>query len=161
MLYRCWTIKCKTEGCGVYLTLDVIELDKKYRHTLLPPLVPFNMTCCECNASHIYTAADVEERNVDNPSLTKPCIAFLDSVAKGTWPDSDTAGFSDADGKAVAGVFWHSAGYILDRNGRRRGIEPDAPGWYYWCEGPDQFRYLHGPFTTKAQADFYLEENAM
>lgn len=157
MVYRCWTVKCKTEDCGVCLTLDVIGQDEKYEPTLLPPLDPFSVTCCECNAAHTYTVADVEEQKVKNPSLTKPCIAFLNAVAKGIWPDSDTAGFSDADGNAVAGVFWHSAGYILDKYGNKRGIEPDPPGWYYWYEGPDKFRYLQGPWTTMADANFYLD----
>lgn len=160
MLCRCWIIHCKTEGCAV-LTLDVIGPDKNYTNTLLPPLAPFNVTCCECNTSHKYTAADVKEVNLDNPSLMKPCRAFLGAVANGAWPDSDTAGFSNADGNSIAGVFWHSAGYILDRNGQRVGVEPDEPGWYYWYEGPDQLKCLHGPFTTMAQANFYLEANAL
>lgn len=130
MRYRCWTVKRKTVGCGVYLTLDLIVQVEEYRYTLLllPPLAPSNMTCCECNASPTYIVADVEERSVDDPCLTKPCSAFLNAVAHGVWHGSDTAGFSDAGGNAVAGVFWHSAGYIIDRNGRRRGAEPDAPG---------------------------------
>jgi hypothetical protein len=160
MVYRCWTVNCKTAGCGVCLTLHVIGPDEKFKHTLLPPVVPFSVTCCECEKPHEYSAADVEERNVENPSLTNPSIAFLDAIAKATWPDSDTAGFSDADSDEVAGVFWHKGGYILNSDGRRRDLEPDLPGWYYWYDGPDRYRYLHGPCNTKAEAEFYLEVNA-
>lgn len=161
MVYRCWTVNCKTDGCGVCLTLDVIGPDEKFRHTLLPPIAPFTVTCCDCVKAHEYTAADVEERNIENPSLTNPCIAFLDAIAKASWPDGDTAGFSEGSKDDVAGVFWHKGGYILDRDGRKRDMEPDAPGWYYWHEGPDHFRYLHGPCNTKAEAEYYLEVNAL
>ncbi len=161
MIYRCWTVKCKTDGCGVYLTLDVIGPDAKFRHALLPPIVPFTVTCCECQKAHVYTASDVEERNIDSPSLTYRSVEFLDAIAKATWPDGDTAGFSDAKSDEVAGVFWHKGGYILDREGRERYLEPDAPGWYFWHEGPDRFRYLSSPFNTKAEAEFYLEVNAV
>jgi hypothetical protein len=82
MVYRCWTVNCKTDGCGVCLTLDVIGLEDKFKHALLPQLVPFSVTCCECKKDHSYTAADVEERNVENPSLTTRCVAFLDAIAK-------------------------------------------------------------------------------
>lgn len=159
MVYRCWTVLCKTDGCGVCLTLHVIGPDEKFKHTLLPPVAPFSITCCECKKAHEYTAADVDERNVENPSLTNPSIAFLDAIAKASWPDGDTAGFSDANGDEVAGVFWHKGGYILDRDGRERYLEPDSPGWYYWFEGHDGNRYLHGPCNTKADAEFYLEVN--
>jgi hypothetical protein len=97
MLYRCWTVKCKTEACGVCLTLDVIGPAEMYRHALLPPLLSFTITCCECERAHSYTAADVEERSVENSSLPDSSIAFLDALAKAAWPDSDTAGFSDAN----------------------------------------------------------------
>lgn len=161
MVYRCWTVYCKTDGCGVCLTLQVIGPDEKFKHALLPPIAPFTVTCCECQKADTYTAAEVEERNVENPSLTNPCVEFLDAIAKAAWPDGDTAGFADANGNDVAGVFWHKGGYILDRDGRNRGLEPDMPGWYYWFEGPDEFRYLHGPCKTQAEAEFYLEANAL
>lgn len=161
MVYRCWTVNCKTDGCGVCLTLDVIGPDEKFKHTLLPPLMPFSVTCCDCKKSHTYTASDVEEKNIENPSLTNPCIAFLDAIAKASWPDGDTAGFSESNEDDAGGVFWHKGGYILDRDGRKRNLEPDAPGWYYWHEGPDHFRYLQGPCNTKAEAEYYLEVNAL
>jgi hypothetical protein len=161
MGHRCWTVKCKTDGCGVRLTLDVIVPGEKFKHALLPPIAPFSVTCCECKKAHAYTAADVEERKVENPSLTSPCVALLDAIAKAAWSNSDTAGFRDASGADVAGVFWHKGGYILDRDGRRRDLEPDPPGWYYWHEGPGRFRYLRGPCDTKVEAEFYLEFNAL
>ena len=161
MVMRCWTVKCKTGGCGVCLTLDVIGPDEKFRHTVLPPLMPFSVTCPDCKRSHTYTASDVEERNIENPSRTNPSIAFLDAIAKAAWPSSDTAGFSEADGDEISGVFWHKEGYILDKEGQKQSLEPSPSGWYYWYEGLDSFRHLHGPCTTKAEAEYYLEVNAL
>jgi hypothetical protein len=140
----------------VYLILDRIG-PGKFLGGHLPLLAPFTVTCPECGKDHSYRSKDVEERSVENPPLT-PCVPFLDAIAKAAWPDSDTAGFSDDD-NACGGVFWHREGYILGRDGRKRDIEPDLPGWYYWYEGPDHFRYLHGPCSTKAEAEFNLEVN--
>lgn len=159
MVCRCWTVKCKTGGCGVCLTLAVIGPNEKFRFTVLPPIVPFTLTCCDCEKARVYTASDVEEKNVENPSLTYVCIPFHDAISKAAWPESDTAGFSDADGDEVAGAFWHRGGYILDHHGRRRNMEPDPPGWYYWYEGPDCLRHLLGPCVTKAEAEYHLEVN--
>lgn len=161
MTYQCWTVDCKTEGCGVCLTLHVIRPHEKFRHTLLPPLVPFNVTCSECLKEHTYTVSDVEERNVENPALDNPSAAFLDAIQKAAWPENDTAGFSDKDCIGGAGVFWHRGGYILGHDGRMRYMEPDLPGWYYWFEGPDRLRYLQGPCNTRSEAEYYLEVHAI
>lgn len=159
MLYRCWTVNCKTDGCGVCLTLGVIGPGENYKHALLPPIPPFNLTCCDCKKPHSYSVSDIEERNVENPSLTTPCVPFLDAIEKANWPKGDTDGFSDSDASVVSGVFWHEGGFIRYREGRNPSIVPDEPGWYCWFDGPDRYRYLHGPFSTRLEADFDLEVN--
>ena len=159
MKYRCWTVKCKTEGCGVVLTLDVIGREEKFRHAVLPPLAPFTLTCCECKKPNSYTMSDVNECNVENPDLNFRCREFLEAIEKASQVHSGTAGFNDGDATVVGSVFWHKGGYILDRDGREKDIDPDEPGWYYWYEGPDGFRHLHGPCDTKADAELYLEVN--
>ncbi len=35
MVYRCWTVSCKTDGGGACLALDVIGPDEKFKHALL------------------------------------------------------------------------------------------------------------------------------
>lgn len=69
-----------------------------------------------------------------------------------------TAGFNDGDGSEGAGVFRHDGGYIRDQDGQIRYYEPDPPGWYYWFEGPDNYRYLRGPYPSQAEAEAELEE---
>lgn len=117
------------------------------------------MTCCACKEAHTYTAADVEERNIEDPSLTYKCPEFLQAIKGAAQRHRGTAGFNDGDGSSVAGVFWHEGGFIRDTEGRMRYFEPDPPGWYYWFDGPDQERHLRGPFNSEVEADAELESS--
>ena len=81
MEYRCWTVNCKSEECGVCLTLDLIGPVEKYREPLLPALVPFPVKCCECLKEHTYNATDVTARTVESQSQPQPHTPFRHAIA--------------------------------------------------------------------------------
>jgi hypothetical protein len=157
MDFQCWTVTCKAKGCGCLLFLDIISPARKFRHALLPPISTFTVTCPECNKANLYGASNVDERVLKDPPKDYRCREFLEAIQKAGAILSGTAGFNDGDGTEVAGVFWHAGGHILDQEGRFRYWEPESPGWYYWFEGFDKFRYLHGPFDSKEDAEQDLE----
>jgi hypothetical protein len=158
MLYRCWAVQCKSDGCGQVIFLDTIGPVDKGKHVVMAPVTDFPTTCPRCNTVHSYSASDLMERDIDDPPIDSPSREFFQALKDGCTTYSGTAGFNDGDGTAVAGVFWHTRGYILDRDGRQRDMETDEPGWYFWFDGPDKFRYLHGPYDTEAEAVSDLED---
>jgi hypothetical protein len=159
--YQCWTVTCKTKGCGCLLFLDVIGPAQKFRHTLLPPLSTFVATCPECKEAHSYGASNVDEKILKDPPKDYRCLEFLKAIQNGGMIPSSTAGFNDGDGSDVAGVFWHSGGHILNREGELRYLEPESPGWYYWFEDLDKFRHLRGPFDSQEDAAEDLESSVI
>ena len=79
MIYQCWTVNCKTGGCGVCLTIRANGPENKYAHSLLPPVASFTVTCCDCGQPHEYTADDVEERDIESPS-PRIAVFWLDGM---------------------------------------------------------------------------------
>ncbi len=75
---RCWTVKCKTEGCNYYLFLDIIGPRNRALHAVIPRCKPFKIACPECRVEHQYGQADLEEHNLENPSGY--CKAFRDAI---------------------------------------------------------------------------------
>jgi hypothetical protein len=159
MDYQCWAVTCKTKGCDCLLFLDIIGPAQDFRITLLPPLGPFTVICPECNKENSYGASNVEEKILKDPPKDYRCREFLRAIQNGGKIPSGTAGFNDGDGSDIAGVFWHAGGNIKNRDGELRYFEPESPGWYFWFEGPDHFRYLQGPFDSKEEAEEQLESS--
>ena len=141
------------------LFLDIIGPVQKFRHTLLPPLSPFTVTCPECSQANSYGASNVDENILKDPPKDYRCREFIQAIQNGGKIPSGTAGFNNGDGAEVAGIFWHAGGHIPSSDGNLRYFEAEAPGWYFWFEGPDKYKYLHGPFDSEEDAKFDLESS--
>jgi hypothetical protein len=78
--FRCWTVRCKTEDCSMYLCLDVIGPQDRALHAVKPLCKPFTIGCSECGVEHLYRQSDLEEHNLENP-LRGVCKPFRDALA--------------------------------------------------------------------------------
>jgi hypothetical protein len=76
--YRCWTVKCKTEGCNYYLFLDIVGPRNRALHAVQPRCKSFKIACPECRVEHLYGQTDLEEHNLDTPSGY--CKALRDAI---------------------------------------------------------------------------------
>jgi hypothetical protein len=77
--FRCWTVRCKTEGCNTRLFLDVIGPRNRALHALIPPSKPFTIGCPECTVNRQYGQSDLEERDWENPPKGH-CKEFRDAL---------------------------------------------------------------------------------
>jgi len=79
---QCWTVRCKSEGCGTNLILGRSKPKEKYKHAALPPLLRFSLTCSECKKTHLYTALDVEDNDIGDISPVHESREFHEAIVK-------------------------------------------------------------------------------
>jgi hypothetical protein len=84
--FRCWVVVCKTQSCKFPLFLDVIGPKNRSLHAVVPPCLPFKITCQECKVEHLYSQSDLEEHNLENPPSDYRCLEFREAVRLGSLP---------------------------------------------------------------------------
>ena len=84
--FRCWVVVCKTEKCKVTLFLDVIGPRNRSLHAVVPPCLPFKITCPECKVEHLYRQSNLEEHNLENPPTDYRCMEFREAVRLASVP---------------------------------------------------------------------------